>query len=129
MKTSNTTSNKNSEQQQKEGDVAMTPQLSDAEFAKQHLVDDIKAIERIKNQKIEMLKILEKRTHEIEDRYLEKTLNGNGNVFNGWIHMKPGSTSFGTYTHTQGLTKPGAIAPSKRTKKITDKEKEKEKIY
>ena len=75
-----------------------------------------------------MLKLLEKRTQEIEDRYLEKTLNHNGNVFNGWIHMKPGSASFGTYS-TQGLTKPGAIAPSKRTKKITDKEKEKEKIY
>ena len=78
--------------------AAPAPPMSDAEFAKMHLVEDIKLIERIKNQKIEMLKLLEKRTLDIEDKYLEKTLNYNGNVFNGWANMKPGSASFGTYS-------------------------------
>lgn len=78
-----------------------------------------------------MLKILEKRIIDKEDEYLEKTLNpnyGNGNVFNGWLQMKPGTAAFGNYS-THGLSKPGVTSNAKRSKKLTDKEKEKEKIY
>jgi hypothetical protein len=42
--------------------------------------------------------------------------------------MKPGTAAFGNYS-THGLSKPGVTSNAKRSKKLTDKEKEKEKIY
>jgi hypothetical protein len=49
-----------------------------------HLVADIQAMERIRNQKLEMIRIVEAQARELEDDYLEKTLSRFGNCFNAW---------------------------------------------
>jgi hypothetical protein len=52
--------------------------------AKIHLLEDVKLIERIKLQKIEIQKYLIEKIDKLEEEYLEMTLTSGGNVFNGW---------------------------------------------
>ena len=61
---------------------------------KLHLMHDVQLIERVKQQKLDMIKYYEAQVRDIEDDYLDKTLSKFGNVFNGWNQIKAGGTGF-----------------------------------
>ena len=79
-----------------------------------------------------MYEKLEARAIELEDEFLENTLPANrlGNVFNGWNLIKAGgigAQGFGN-SYSRHAGPPGG-ASVKRIKKLSDKDKDKEKIY
>jgi len=98
-------------------------------------MQDIQLIERVKQQKLEMIKYLEAQIRDIEDDYLDKTLTKYGNVFNGWNQIKAGGTGFTSMyaTAKQIVTKARGNGvnsnQNKRIRKLNDKDKDKEKIY
>ena len=52
------------------------------------LVNDIKFLETVKKQKLEMINILEAKIIQDEDEYLDLSLHRHGNVFNAWKEIK-----------------------------------------
>lgn len=111
----------------------------DPETHKQRLQADIQLLERARQQKLQMINLINEKVRDLEDEYLDKSLSRFGNVFNGWSAIRPGGTGvsqgFGIVplnmvlnANTNKTTQ--AIAnPNKRNRKLNDKEKEKERIY
>ena len=94
------------------------------------LVNDIKFLETVKKQKLEMINILEAKIIQDEDEYLDLSLHRHGNVFNAWKEIKQGR--FGATDNkpsvVMGANRMGAGLPKHRQKAL-QKEKDKEKIY
>ena len=90
--------------------------------SKVHLLEDVRLIERIKLQKIEIQKYLIDKIDKLEEDYLEMTLKptSNGNVFNGWNKSNAAPA---------GGQKAGAPAMPKGKRNNKAQEKEREKIY
>lgn len=82
-----------------------------------------------------MIRIVEAQARDFEDEFLEKSLSRFGNCFNAWNQIKTGGTgAVANYTpaaYTSQVTSKStsAMLANKRTRKINDKEKEKEQIY
>ena len=78
-----------------------------------------------------MIKVLEDRARQLEDEYLENTLSNNGNVFNAWNPIKSGGTGVASLPTTYTSKSNIAIqsGQNKRIRKLSEKDKEKERIY
>lgn len=71
------------------------------EAAEKMLIQDIRFLEQIKRQKLEMMKICEARIFDVEEEYLENTLHRHGNVYNAWKEIKQDKSRFGSITDKQ----------------------------
>ena len=81
----------NQGKQTENNDVEMTDAAVET-ASKVHLLEDVKLIERIKLQKIEIQKYLIDKIDKLEEDYLEMTLTSGGNVFNGWNKANAAAT-------------------------------------